>query len=320
METKKTPVLAIVVPCFNEEAVLPTTANRLQDIIDELIESGMAGFESHIIFVDDGSVDATWGHIHKLHENNPGRCKGLKLSRNYGHQNALWAGLMAAKDQADCVISLDADMQDDPAVIPNMLTRYTDGNEIVYAVRKQRVNDSIFKRRTARGFYWLMRIMGVGIIPDHADYRLASKRALDGLREFTEVNLFLRGIFPIIGFKTATVFYDRHERLAGQSKYPLKKMLAFAIDAISSFSTVPLKIITWVGFLVFILSGAMIIEALVSTLIYHRVVRGWASTVLPIYFLGGIQLLSLGIIGEYIGKIYKEVKRRPRYIVESELL
>jgi len=308
------PRLSFVVPCFNEEEVLPETARRLCGILFNLVERGKVAVGSSVYFVDDGSKDRTWATIESL----AGRdsfIRGIKLSRNRGHQNALLAGLFSA--DADVVISIDADLQDDLGAIDSMLDAHAGGSDIVYGVRKGRAADTLFKRLTADGYYELLRLMGVEAVFNHGDYRLMSRRAIDALREYSEVNLFLRGIIPQLGFTTSTVYYERGERLAGESKYPLRKMLAFAWQGITSFSAMPLHLITVLGVLVSMGSFAVTLWALWIGLFSPRAVPGWASTVLPIYFLGGIQLLCIGIIGEYLAKIYMETKGRPRYVIEK---
>ncbi len=307
-----------VVPCYNEEAVLPETAKQLCAQIDGLVRDGLASSESRVMFVDDGSRDRTWELIASLSEKETYVC-GLKLSRNCGHQNALLAGLMTAKDLCDAIISLDADLQDDVEVIPEFIQKFSEGCDIVYGVRKSRATDTTFKRGTAHGFYRVMQLMGVELVSDHADYRLMSRRAIESLSQFREVNLFLRGMMPVIGFKTANVFYERHERFAGESKYPLKKMIAFAVDGITSFSTVPLRIISGIGFVVFFISIIVLIYALVAKLTGNAL-SGWATTIGSIWLIGGIQLLCTGICGEYIGKVYKEVKARPRYFIDTAII
>ncbi len=309
--------LMIVIPCYNEEQVLPETAKRLEAKIQQLVSAGLCGEDSRVLLVDDGSKDNTWQTIAELHKRNP-LFEGLKLSRNRGHQNALLAGLMTARKHCDVSISMDADLQDDMDAIDQFLHEYENGCDVVYGVRKKRKSDTFFKRRTALLFYKLMKGLGVDIMYNHADYRLMSKRALDALAQFSEVNLFLRGIAPLVGFQTGVVYYDRNERFAGESKYPLKKMLAFAVDGITSFSVKPLRLITALGIVVFIISMLMLIYTLISWIV-GRAVSGWASTVASIWMIGGIQLLSLGVIGEYIGKIYSETKRRPRFVIDRYL-
>ncbi|MEQ2471541.1 glycosyltransferase [Laedolimicola intestinihominis] len=310
-------ILYLVIPCYNEEAVLHETAKQLLVKMNSMFDRGMISRESKIMFVNDGSRDKTWEIIRELHESNP-IYSGVKLSRNKGHQNALLAGLMTAKEKADMAISLDADLQDDVDVIDKMVEKYYEGNDVVYGVRSARDTDTFFKKFTAEGFYKIMQAMGVEIVFNHADYRLMSKRALEGLSEFREVNLFLRGIVPLIGYKSDIVTYERHERFAGESKYPLKKMLAFATDGITSFSIKPIRMITTCGFLIFAISLIMLIYFLVVHFM-GRTVHGWTSTIVSIWAIGGLQLLAIGIVGEYIGKIYLETKARPKYIIETVL-
>jgi glycosyltransferase involved in cell wall biosynthesis len=311
------PILNIVVPCYNEEEVIAETIKQLSAVMINLIQSQLVSPLSLLMFVDDGSRDRTWELIENHHLINK-YVTGLKLARNVGHQNALLAGLMAAKEQADCVVSIDADLQDDLGTIEKFVVEFHKGAEIVYGIRQSRESDTFFKRNTALGFYRLMARMGAKIEYNHADFRLMSKRALVQLEKFKEVNLFLRGIVPLIGFKTVKVNYDRHERFAGESKYPLKKMIGFALDGITSLSVTPIRFVTLAGFLFFIVSllvGVYIIISQVS----GTTVSGWSSLMASVWFIGGIQLVSLGLIGEYIGKIYKEVKHRPLYIIEKEL-
>lgn len=310
-------ILYLVIPCYNEEAVLHETAKQLLVKMNSMFDRGMISRESKIMFVNDGSRDKTWEIIRELHESNH-IYSGVKLSRNKGHQNALLAGLMTAKEKADMAISLDADLQDDVDVIDKMVEKYYEGNDVVYGVRSARDTDTFFKKFTAEGFYKIMQAMGVEIVFNHADYRLMSKRALEGLSEFREVNLFLRGIVPLIGYKSDIVTYERHERFAGESKYPLKKMLAFATDGITSFSIKPIRMITTCGFLIFAISLIMLIYFLVVHFM-GRTVHGWTSTIVSIWAIGGLQLLAIGIVGEYIGKIYLETKARPKYIIETVL-
>lgn len=310
--------LYLVVPCYNEEAVLPETAKRLRGILGDLITGGHITEESRILFVNDGSKDRTWEFIRKLHEHDA-HFAGLCLSRNRGHQNALLAGLMLAKDHADAAISLDADLQDDVAAIGGFVEKYEAGCDIVYGVRSSRDTDTGFKRGSARGFYRLMELLGVEIVYDHADYRLMSRRALEALAEYGERNLFLRGIAPQLGFRTDTVSYERQERFAGESKYPLKKMLEFAFDGITSFSVKPLRIALVLGAVAFFVSVVILIYGLVRW-IGGNTVSGWTSLLFSIWALGGLQLLMLGIVGEYVGKAYLEAKRRPRYIISETLL
>jgi glycosyltransferase involved in cell wall biosynthesis len=310
--------LYFVVPCYNEQEVLPETVKRLDEQMLWLIDANKVSDKSRMLFVDDGSRDKTWEMISKYSVEYPYVC-GLKLSRNCGHQNALLAGLMVAKDFADCVISLDADLQDDMGVIPEFISIFNDGCDVVYGVRKSRETDTWFKRSTALGFYKVMQKMGVKVVDNHADYRLMSKRALEALSQFKEVNLFLRGVVPLIGFKSANVYYERHERFAGESKYPLKKMLAFAVDGITSFSITPIRFITGIGFMFFVISLFVLLYALISKLTGNTQ-AGWTTIIGSIWFIGGVQLLCLGICGEYIGKIYKEVKARPHYIIDKVII
>jgi len=308
--------LSIVVPCFNEEEVLPESAKRLSLLLQRLIDQGDVATDSKIYFIDDGSKDATWSLIEIMNNNNP-QISGIKLSRNRGHQNALLAGLLTVR--GDIVISLDADLQDDIEIIPKMLNEHHQGAEIVYGVRAKRTSDSFFKRYTAQRYYKLMSYFDIEIIQDHADYRLMSRRALQALQNFNEVNLFLRGVIPLLGFKTATVYYERHQRFAGETKYPLHKMVALAFEGITSFSSAPLKWITWLGGIISLSAIITGIWALFIKLFTDTAIPGWASIVVPIYFLGGLQMLSLGIIGGYLAKVYSETKRRPRFIIEKIL-
>ena len=309
--------LYIVVPCYKEEAVLPETSRRLKEKLQSLQKAGHIAPDSRVLFVDDGSSDRTWELIVQLHEGDE-TFSGLKLSRNRGHQNALLAGLAHAAEHADVIISMDADLQDDIGAVDRMLEKYRQGCEVVYGVRSSREKDTFFKRATAQGFYRFMQMMGVDIVYNHADYRLLSRRAAQALMSFTEVNLFLRGLVPLVGFKSDVVTYERGERFAGESKYPLKKMIAFALDGITSFSIKPIRMILTLGVIILIISVLMLIYSLVSKL-WGNTVSGWTSLVCSIWALGGIQMISLGVIGEYIGKIYNETKRRPRFIVETVL-
>lgn len=309
--------LYLVIPCYNEEAVLPETIRQLTQKLKDMITIGLIKDDSRMLLVDDGSKDRTWELITEYHRENPYVC-GLKLSHNRGHQNALLAGLMTAKEHADCVISLDADLQDDIHVIDQFIRKFLDGCDIVYGVRNRRDTDSFFKRTTARGFYRIMKMLGVDIVYDHADYRLMSRRALEALAGYKEVNLFLRGLVPLIGFRSDIVTYDRNERFAGESKYPLKKMLHFAVDGITSFSVRPLKIISNLGILISLLSIFGLLYALIS-FFAGSAVPGWTAIVCSIWLLGGIHMLCLGVVGEYVGKIYSEVKGRPRFTVETLL-
>lgn len=311
-------ILYIVVPCYNEEEVLPETSKRLMAKIRALMAAGKVSEESRIVFVNDGSKDRTWEIIKDLHQQDP-IFSGICLSRNRGHQNALLAGLMTAKEYADMVISLDADLQDDVDAIDAMVDQYLDGCDIVYGVRSSRETDTKFKRGTAQGFYKVMKWLGVEMKDNHADYRLMSKRALNALGDFKEVNLFLRGLVPMLGFRTGEVKYERHERFAGESKYPLKKMLNFAWEGITSLSIKPIRFITALGFIMFFISLCFLIYFLVRFII-GETVTGWVTIVMSIWILGALQLIAIGVIGEYIGKIYLESKGRPRYIIQSILL
>lgn len=311
-------ILYLVVPCYNEEEVLQITAKRLLIKVNTMIENEVISKESKILFVNDGSKDSTWNIIEKLHKQN-NIFLGINLSRNRGHQNALLAGLMTAKEVADITISLDADLQDDVNVIDKFVEEYYNGNDIVYGVRSSRQTDTFFKRTTALTFYKLMNSLGVDMVYNHADYRLMSKRALEGLSQFREVNLFLRGMVPLIGYKSSVVEYERHERFAGESKYPLKKMIAFALDGITSLSIKPIRLITTLGFFIFFFSFIALAYTLIVKF-FGKTVTGWTSLTLSIWLIGGIQLLSLGVIGEYIGKIYNETKQRPRFIISDKLL
>jgi glycosyltransferase involved in cell wall biosynthesis len=307
--------LCLVVPCYNEQEVLGETAMRLVEQMKGMLNMSLVSEDSRILFVDDGSRDNTWNIIEHLSEEHL-QVMGVKLSRNRGHQNALLAGLMTAKEFADVTISLDADLQDDIGVLPEFMQKYYDGAEIVFGVRKSRSTDTFFKRNSAQFFYKLLKMFGVEAVYNHADYRLMSRRALEGLAEFGEVNLFLRGIVMQIGYKTATVEYDRGERFAGESKYPLSKMLSFAFDGITSFSVKPVRMITALGILIFIVSIAILIYSLVVNAMGNTV-AGWTSTMISVWALGGLQLFAIGIVGEYVGKAYMESKNRPKYIIEK---
>lgn len=307
--------MCLVVPCYNEQEVLPETSTRLLAVLDDMVQSKLANEDSRILFVDDGSKDTTWNLIAKLSEEHK-QIMGVKLSRNRGHQNALLAGLMTAKQFADVTISLDADLQDDLGVLPDFMKNYYAGCDIVFGVRKDRSTDTAFKRGTAQSFYKLLKAFGVEIVFNHADYRLMSRRSLESLAEFGEVNLFLRGIVMQIGYKTATVEYDRGERFAGESKYPLSKMLQLAFDGITSFSIKPIRMITTLGMIIFLASIAILIYSLVVNATGHTV-QGWTSTVISVWILGGLQLFAIGIVGEYVGKVYMETKKRPKYIIEK---
>lgn len=311
------PILYIVVPCYNEEEVLPETSKRLKEKYTALMSAGKIDADSKIVFVNDGSKDRTWEMIRDLHKADP-VFRGICLSRNKGHQNALMAGLMTVRSECDAAISMDADLQDDINAIDEMVDRYLEGYEVVYGVRSSRKKDTFFKRTTAQGFYKVMRAMGVETVYNHADYRLMSRRALEALSEFDEVNLFLRGIVPLVGFKSTEVTYERGERFAGESKYPLKKMLAFATEGITSMSIKPIRLITTLGFLVFLFSIGVLIYSIVRKFTGYTV-PGWAFLAVSIWALGGVQLLAIGVIGEYIGKIYLETKHRPKFIVAEYL-
>ena len=305
----------LVLPCYNEEAVLHETSSRLKVKMNQLISENKISKDSRVTFVDDGSKDNTWSIIEELKESDE-LFAGVKLSRNRGHQNALLAGLMTVKDYCDAAISLDADLQDDINVIDKFIDRFIDGCDVVYGVRSDRKTDTVFKRTTAQGFYMVMKLLGVDIVYNHADYRLMSKRALDALEEFEEVNLFLRGIVPLIGYKSDVVLYERNERFAGESKYPLKKMLSFAFEGITSFSVKPIKLILDIGIIMFTTSLLFLIY-FIALWCLGKTVEGWATIVVSIWMLGGVQLLCLGVIGEYIGKIYIETKKRPKFIIDK---
>lgn len=309
--------LYLAVPCYNEQEILNDTTQKLIHKMQTLIDSGKISADSRIMYIDDGSKDSTWKIIESLH-NEHELVIGLKMSRNRGHQNALYGGLMVAKKYADAVISIDADLQDDIDAIDKMLEKYENGCDIVYGVRSKRETDTFFKRFTAEAFYKILKFLGAEVVYNHADYRLMSKRALDEFENFGEVNLFLRGIVPMIGFKTDTVEYERRERLASESKYPLKKMLALAWEGVTSLSIKPIRFITVLGAIVFIVSILMLIYSLISHFT-GQTTLGWTSLIVSIWALGGLQLLAIGIIGEYLGKIYLEAKRRPRFIVEKFL-
>ena len=313
----KLPILYIVVPCYNEEEVLYETTKRLKVKLKEIIKSKKVSNQSRVMYVNDGSKDKTWDIIKEIN-NNEELFTGISLSRNRGHQNALLGGLLTAKNYADVVISMDADLQDDIDAIEKMIDKYHEGNDIVYGARSTRKKDSFFKRFTAEAFYKLMKYLGVDCVYNHADYRLTSKKVLDEFSNFKEVNLFLRGMFPLVGFKSDIVYYERNERYAGNSKYPLKKMLNFAWDGITSFSVKPLRLICILGFIILFISIAIMIYSVIRK-ITGNTVPGWTFLSISIWFIGGIQMISIGIIGEYIGKIYQETKRRPRYIVSENL-
>lgn len=309
------PILYIVIPCYNEEQVLPITSKMFRDKIISLIKKDKIDEKSRVLFINDGSRDSTWDIINSLSQKSE-YFEGISLSRNRGHQNALLAGLMEAKDKCDITISIDCDGQDDINAMDNMVDEYLNGAEIVYGVRSQRKTDTFFKRTSAQSFYKLMNKMGAEVVYNHADYRLMSSRVLKEFSNFKEVNIFLRGMVPLVGFKSTSVYYERHERLAGESHYPLKKMLALAFDGITSLSTKPIRIITIFGFIIAAISFIGIIWSIITFILGHTV-AGWASTVSIVCFFSGIQLLSLGVIGEYIGKIYLEAKARPRYIISE---
>jgi len=310
---KRLPMLTIIVPCFNEEEVLPETIKQLTGLMNELCEEKLIGKHSRILFVDDGSTDRTWTMIAMESVQNP-FVTGIKLARNVGHQKALLAGYLKAREKCDCAISIDADLQDDIGVIKEFMKNYHEGYEIVYGVRKRRDTDSFFKRTTAQGFYRMMKKLGIDLVYNHADFRLLSKRVLDELARYPENNLFLRGILPLIGFRSTKVFYDRKERLAGKTKYPLRKMISFALDGLTSFSVRPIRFITILGIILF--SVSMLLGGLT---IFNRGIFGLNGTVLSLWVLGSLQLIALGTVGEYIGKIFIEVKNRPKYAVEIDL-
>lgn len=309
--------LYVVIPCYNEEEVLNETTKRLKEKLTTLIKKNIISKDSRVMYVNDGSKDKTWELIKKINSKEE-LFTGITLSRNRGHQNALVAGLLTAKEYADVVISMDADLQDDINAIDEMLEKYKDGCEIVYGVRSARKKDSFFKKITAEGFYKFMKLMGVDIVFNHADYRLTSKKVLEQFKDYKEVNLFLRGIFPLIGYKTDVVYYERAERFAGESKYPLKKMLNFAWDGITSFSVKPLRFICSLGFIILLVSFCIMIYSIIQK-ICGNTVAGWTFLTISIWFIGGLQMVSIGIVGEYIGKIYNETKARPRYIVSENL-
>ena len=309
--------LFCVIPCYNEQEVLPETSARIRDKLKDLISKDKISSDSRILFVNDGSRDETWNIIKRLHSEDP-IFQGINLSKNMGHQNALLAGLMTAKDHCDVSISMDADLQDDINAIDEMIDKFNDGCDVVYGVRSSRATDTFFKRATAEGFYKIMNGLGANTVYNHADFRLMSRRALLGLAEFGEVNLFLRGIVPMVGYKSDVVYYERAERFAGESKYPLRKMISFAIEGITSLSTKPIKMITGLGIFIFIVSIAVLIYSLVRHFTGNTI-PGWTTTVLSVWAIGGLIMISLGVIGEYIGKIYLETKNRPRFIIESYL-
>ncbi|MFX3617667.1 MAG: glycosyltransferase family 2 protein [Sporolactobacillus sp.] len=309
------PILTIVVPCYNEEEVLPVSILRLRSVLNQACNDHLASGKSTILLVDDGSKDLTWKIIENQVRTNR-EVTGLKLSRNFGHQNALIAGMETARVYSDCVITIDADLQDDVNVIPTFLAKYKEGFDIVYGVRDQRKTDTFFKRNTALLFYRLMGRMGVRMVPNHADFRLLSQRALDEFANYQEENLFLRGIVPLLGFKSTKVYYNRAERFAGKSKYPFKKMINFALDGLTSFSIAPIRMVTYLGLSIVGVGGLTALYALIQHFMNH-VVTGWTSLILSVWLIGGIQLTAIGVIGEYVGKIFKETKQRPRYTIEE---
>jgi len=310
------PLLCVIVPCYNEEEVLEVTTAKLKKVIEQCIQKDLICENSFIRYIDDGSSDNTWQIIEE-------ECKksllvsGIKLSRNFGHQNALLAGMMSVRDVADCILSIDADLQQDENCIPDFVNKYMEGNDIVIGVRKNRQTDSFFKRFFANCYYGFLNILGVKIQRNHSDYRLISKKAMESLSDFSETALFLRGIFPLLGYKQAIVYHDVGKRTAGKSKYNYRKMISLAINGVTSFSIVPMRIISFIGLFIFMVSLGMSAYVLI-TFINGAAIPGWSSTILPIYLIGGIQLLCIGVVGEYIGKIYLEVKKRPRYIIEKE--
>lgn len=314
---KKEPILYVVIPCYNEEEVLPETTKRMKEKLTSLIKVKKISTKSKVMYVNDGSKDKTWEMIKEISKTES-LFTGVTLSRNRGHQNALLGGLMTAKNYADVVISMDADLQDDINAIDGMLEKYSEGCEVVYGVRSARKKDTFFKKFTAQGFYKVMKMLGVDVVYNHADYRLTSKRVLEEFSNFKEVNLFLRGMFPLVGFKSDVVYYERNERFAGESKYPLKKMLNFAWDGITSFSVKPLRMICTVGFIILFVSVIIMIYSLIRKLTGNTV-DGWTFLSISIWFIGGLQMISVGIIGEYIGKMYNETKNRPRYIISENL-
>ncbi len=311
------PKLFIILPCYNEQEALPITAERLVGLTDDMIAKSLISPESRVVLVDDGSRDDTWRVIADLHARDK-RFEGVKLAHNAGHMNALWAGMTLCAERCDCAITIDADLQDDVNAMYGFLEEYQKGADVVYGVRSSRRKDTFFKRATAQGFYKMMNAMGAELVYNHADYRLLSRRALEALLSFGEVNMFLRGMVPMLGFKTAKVYYERGTRVAGESKYPLGKMLAFAMEGVTSLSNKPIRCVLLLGVLCALLGVAMGVYVLVSLFKGHTV-RGWASTMMSIWLLGGLQLIALGLIGEYVGKIYMETKRRPKFILEEHL-
>lgn len=313
----KLPVIAVVIPCYNEQEALPISIPRILGILDEMAHRGIASADSFILCSDDGSRDSTWSVIARLNKEDS-RVRGISLAHNRGHQYALLAGLMDVRDKCDAAISIDADLQDDPRAMIEMVEKFRDGAEIVFGVRGSRATDTRFKRLTARGFYKFQHLMGLETVYDHADYRLMSARALDILSQYRESNLFLRGIIPQIGLKTATVVYDRDSRVAGESKYPLSKMLSFSVDGITSFSSRPIRYVLMLG-VVFILIDIVIAIYVLYNHFHGHTVPGWSSLMLSIWFVGGSVLIGLGIVGEYVGKIFNEVKQRPRYNIADRI-
>ena len=309
--------IILTVPCYNEEEVLPETFQRLSTLLEQMIQQGLVDDSSRILFVNDGSRDRTWELIRQFYIKSPYVC-GVNLAGNVGHQNALMAGLEVAKEKGNMIVSIDADLQDDIQVIPEMVRKYREGNDIVYGVRRERKTDSFFKRTTAQGFYKLMSRLGVKSIYNHADFRLMSRRAVEQLCRYRERNLYLRGIVPQLGYQTACVYYDRNKRTAGESKYPLKKMMGLAIDGITSFSVKPVRMLVTMGVFLLVIAMAILVYVLCA-LIAGKAVSGWSSIMLSIWFIGGCLLIGLGIVGEYVGKIYLEVKERPRYNIEEIL-
>jgi glycosyltransferase involved in cell wall biosynthesis len=310
--------LGIIIPCYDEAEGLPEITKQLQTLMGEMIEHGDISPDSFVCYVDDGSQDNTWKIMQSITQNTS-LFRGLKLSRNFGHQNALIAGLMQYKNQADALISMDADLQDDITLIKSFVERYKEGYDIVYGVRDNRETDSVFKRNSAGMFYKFQHLIGIKTMQNHADYRLMSQKALEALSQFEEINLFLRGIIPLLGFRSCSVYYSREERFAGETKYPFKKMLLFALDGITSFTIIPLRFITITGFILFLLSLTGILWVLIEKFVLHNTIQGWASTMVSIYFIGGIQVMGLGIIGEYVGRNFQQSKNRPRYIIEEEI-
>ncbi len=317
MNAVKAPVLFIIIPCYNEQEALPITSGRLVALTDDMMARGLIDPASRIVLVDDGSRDGTWRVISDLHAADA-RFEGVKLAHNVGHMNALWAGMTLSSERCDCAITIDADLQDDVNAMYGFLEEFGKGADVVYGVRSSRRRDTLFKRATARGFYRLMKKLGVDLVYDHADYRLLSRRALQALLSFGEVNMFLRGMVPMLGFRTAEVYYERGERVAGESKYPLKKMIAFAMEGVTSLSNKPIRYVLLLGALCALLGLGMAVYIL-TVLFNGRTVAGWASLMMSIWLLGGLQLMALGVIGEYVGKIYMETKRRPKFILEEHL-